>query len=292
MIRTPIVAGRFYPATREDCLADLQACMTAATRDLPLPADPVAGIVPHAGWMCSGRVAAGVFAALAAQRSPATVVMLSAVHRWPGREAAVYTRGGWSTPLGTVEVDAKLADRLLEASDVFVDAPEAHAQEHSLEVQMPFVQHCWPEAQVLPIMMPPRREALAAGRALAKVLKQYPRETLVIGTTDLTHYGPSYGFTPEGEGNAALRWAKEVNDRRFIDVVEALALDDVIATARAHHCACGAGAVAATMAAAIDRGADVACVTEHTTSHEVLGLRGGGDAVGYVGVVFGRRHVD
>ena len=110
---------------------------------------------------------------------------------------------------------------------------------------------------------------------------------VVVGTTDLTHYGRSYHFEPHGPGEEGRRWAKEVNDRRIIDLMESMAAERVVPEALEHHSACGAGAVAATVASVAHQGAEAAVVLEHTTSYEVLGGRGGGDAVGYVGIVYG-----
>ena len=110
-----------------------------------------------------------------------------------------------------------------------------------------------------------------------------------LGSTDLTHYGPRYQFTPHGVGPEGLRWAKDVNDRRMLDVMIELREEDAVREAAEHRNACGAGAVAATIAACKAGGANRALVLAHTTSNEVLRARYGDmeDAVGYAGVVFG-----
>jgi AmmeMemoRadiSam system protein B len=108
----------------------------------------------------------------------------------------------------------------------------------------------------------------------------------VIGSTDLTHYGPAFSFTPQGTGAQGMTWAKEVNDRRMIQRMLALDAASILPEAASHQNACGAGAVAATLAAARCLGADRAALLEHTTSREVTGDASAQDAVGYAGIVF------
>lgn len=285
-IRAPIVAGRFYPSDSVQCRNALEICIQRAA-DCAVDAPLVGGIVPHAGWLCSGHVAAGVFRALAQQGAAPAVVLLGAVHRWPGRQAAIYRSGGWKTPLGTIPIAADLADELLAASDLFIAADEAHAAEHSLEVQAPFVQHFFPTASILPIMVPPMASAVAVGEVLGGLLARRGAGELVVGSTDLTHYGPSYRFTPLGVGAAGLDWAREVNDRRMIDLMTRLAAEEVVGESASRMNACGGGAVAATLAAGRRLGALRGEVIEHTTSHQVLGGPAD-DAVGYVGVVIAK----
>jgi AmmeMemoRadiSam system protein B len=291
LLRKPIVAGRFYPARAEACRAALEECFTAIPTPADLPRKLQAGLVPHAGWVCSGRVAARVFAALATQGPFETVVLFGAVHRWAGTKAALYTRGAWQTPLGDVEVDDRLGAAVLAESADCADEPSAHADEHSLEVQTPFVQWAFPQARILPIMVPAGSPAARIGAAVIKAIAATGRVALVVGTTDLTHYGPAYGFIPKGRGDAGLRWAKDVNDRRMVDLIVKRGADEVIPEALQRHNACGPGAVAATLAAAVELGANRTAILEHTTSAEVLGGVQE-DAVGYLGAVFGNNEAD
>jgi AmmeMemoRadiSam system protein B len=284
--RQPIVAGQFYPARARECRDQLAACLGSAPADAPLPDRLVGGIVPHAGWMCSGAVAGRVFAGLAERHAPQCVVLFGAVHRWPGDRPMINRSQDWVTPLGNVAVNAEFADALCHRCGAVEDAPAAFATEHSLEVQIPFIQQVFPHASIVPVMVPPSEHAIAVGRAAGRLITERDAGDLVIGTTDLTHYGPSYGFTPRGTGSDALRWAREINDRRLIDLVLDLAAEKIIPEAREYRNACGGGAVAATIAAARELGAERGYLLEHTTSREVLG-RPSLDAVGYAGVVFG-----
>ncbi|MFH0982926.1 MAG: AmmeMemoRadiSam system protein B [Planctomycetota bacterium] len=284
MIREPVQAGCFYAASEAQCRQDLETCVAEPVP--PVQGTIRGGLVPHAGWMYSGKVAGRVFAAIAAQARPTTVVLFGAVHRHRGRQAALFPSGCWATPIGPVQVDGRLAERILGHTNLIIEDAYAHEQEHSIEVQVPLIRYLLPEAMILPIMVPPTADALQVGEAVARTVEAYQIHAVMVGSTDLTHYGPSYGFTPAGVGPEGLAWAKNVNDRRMLELILGLQPQAVVAESQAHHNACGAGAIAATMAAVQQLGADQAVLLEHTTSHEVLGRRSGSDAVGYAGIVF------
>jgi len=283
MTRMP-VAPNFYSG---NCAAQVDAFL-AGFEPPAAPARPLAGIVPHAGWVFSGAVAAKVIRCLAA-RSPETFVIFGAVHSWGAREGAVYDSGSWNTPLGDVAVDEDLAARLLErCSDYLVSDPASHAQEHSIEVQLPMIKHLCPDALVVPVAMPPTAHAPGAGGAVGAALAESDRNVAVLGSSDLTHYGPGYGFAPWGTGPEA-REKMHANDRRIIDLALGFESDKVVQEAQEHSNACGAGAIAATCAAARAMGADKSALIEYTTSHDVMGDPADAFqmAVGYAGIVFG-----
>jgi hypothetical protein len=283
MRRSPAVP-QFYAG---DCAAQIDAFLEEFQPPAE-PADPVAGLVPHAGWAYSGAVAAKVIRSLAAAQ-PETFVLFSAVHAWGTQVGGVYDTGSWITPLGDVPVDEELAAELLErCPDHLVADPPSHAREHSAEVQVPMIKHLCPDARIVPIAMPPTDGAAPAGAGVGSVLAERDERLVVLGSTDLTHYGPSYGFAPWGTGPAAREKMQE-NDRRIIDLALGFEADRVVEEANRHSNACGAGAIAATLAAARKLGADKAALVEYTTSHDVM--REPPDrfqmAVGYAGILFG-----
>jgi AmmeMemoRadiSam system protein B len=288
MTRSPVVAGQFYPGSRSSCIAELTGCLPANLSVETLPDRPLGGVVPHAGWFFSGKVAARVIAALAARRQPKTIVLFGAVHSWRVGQAAVYDAGRWATPIGEMGIDEALARRVTEKGRIAAD-PAAHQHEHSIEVQVPFVQHLLPDAKILPILVPPTDQAPEVGRVVAETVRDEGVDAAFVGSTDLTHYGPRYDYCPVGSDEKALAWAKDVNDRRFIDLMLSLDAESVVAEAQAHHNACGSGAVAATLSACRELGAAKGVLLEHTTSNEVMRKEGMGpsaDAVGYAGVLF------
>lgn len=285
-VREPCVAGAFYPAEALTCRREIEEHLRrAGTKGLPT--SPVAGLVPHAGWAYSGTTAATVFRAVQECCQPSTFVVYGAVHSWGVGRAALMTTGSWWTPLGEMEIDEELASQLLQASEGLVqENARAHVQEHSIEVQVPFLKHLFPEAKLVPLIVPPTAEAVPLGQAVGEVLQERGGEVFVLGTTDLTHYGSHYGFTPQGIGESALRWVKEVNDKRLLDLVVALRAEDIVGETQHHHNACGGGAIAATVATARALGARQGVILEYTTSYDVLPEGVPAHFVGYAGVVF------
>ncbi len=285
MQREPVVAGMFYPAEPERCRAEAEAYLQEARQAVP-PDRFFAGLVPHAGWTYSGEVAARTFAALAESGTPATLVILGAVHSWGVAGPSIYARGSWATPLGALEVDQPLAEAILrEAGGLVSDNPGAHSEEHSIEVQLPFVKYLFPDARIVPLMVPPAPDSVQVGEAVARAVRPRGREVFLVGSTDLTHYGPRYGFAPRGAGPAALTWAKE-NDERLIDDVVHLRAEQIVARVARDRSACGAGAVAAAVAAARMLGAKRGVLLEHTTSHDVHPIGSPTDFVGYAAIAF------
>ncbi|MDK1030431.1 MAG: AmmeMemoRadiSam system protein B [Planctomycetia bacterium] len=290
IVREPIVAGSFYAAPEQRCLAHIEQ-ITGPVPDVPdLPDMPVGGIVPHAGWDYSGRVAMEVFLAIRQRREPATFVLFGSVHAFGVGGAAMFSRGLWETPIGSVPVDERLANAILEETgDMILDDVRAHENEHSIEVQVPLIKRVFPDARIVPIAVPPGGEPDRVGREVAGVVRRMQADAVFVGTTDLTHYGANYGFTPQGTGEKALEWVKNHNDKRMVDLIVGLDAKAVCAEAGRHHNACGPGAVAATLAAAREMGATRGHILTYTTSNDVMVERFGSghdSFVGYVGAVF------
>lgn len=292
MIREPAVAGMFYPRDTQQCLSDLTGCLARAAEapaQLQQAERIVGGVVPHAGWICSGGVAAGVLREIASRPAPAVIIVFGAIHVPHVEHAAVFPSGAWETPLGLANVEARLVDRLCGQCGHLEIDPHAHDREHSIEVEVPFIQHLLPGVPIIPIMVPASEKAAPLGASIGRTCRSFGVDACFLCSTDLTHYGPSYHFTPHGVGEQGLRWAKEVNDRRIIQLMLAMCAADAVKEALANRNACGAGAIAATLAACDSYGAGHAVLLEHTTSEEVLmgmGYEPMEDSVGYAGIVF------
>lgn len=288
--RKPVVAGQFYPGQHDSCVSEIHECLEAATIGGQLPETIAAGIVPHAGWTFSGSLAAMVFSAIKQQHEKVhTFVIFGAAHSYFGASPAVCERGVWETPLGEVVVDEELADAILKTGRAVCDQ-RAHFSEHSIEVQVPFIQYLFAGAKIVPVVVPPTGQAVALGTSVGEIIgRQEGRKIVCIGSTDLTHYGPRYGFAPMGTGKNALTWAKKVNDKNFIDTALKLEPEDLLAGAVKDGNACGPGAAAATVAAAKKLGCKRGILLEHTTSNEIMLEKMGttsADAVGYAAIVF------
>jgi hypothetical protein len=251
---------------------------------LPGLATLSAACAPHAGWRYSGRVAARAVRTLA-ETKPEVLLLFSAVHRAAIEGPALWADGAWETPLGDVEVDVELARELQAAGRDFPAANfAAHADEHALEVILPFVKALLPAARIVPIMVPPASKAAVLGELCARTAAG--RRAAALASTDLTHYGASYSFTPAGHGEEAHEWMRR-NDQRLIALALGLKAEDIVPRAIEDRSACGPGALAAAVAFARARGSQGGVLIDHTDSHEVEGRTGDFEmAVGYAGMVF------
>ena len=253
--RPPAVAGMFYPAEPARLAADVDALLSAAAPE-PSRRPPSALVVPHAGYRYSGRVAALAYA-LARSWSPRRVVLLGPAHFVPLSGSAVPRAGEWSTPLGRVPVDPAARERALAIPGVLA-TDEPHAPEHSLEVQLPFLQR-WlgPRLPVLPAV------TAAPADDVADLLDAVAGpDTLVVVSTDLSHHLP--------DAEARRR------DRRTLDAVLALQPDGIGPGA-----ACGSHALRGLLAWAGRTGRSPTLLS-YRTSADATGDRG--RVVGYAAV--------
>jgi AmmeMemoRadiSam system protein B len=269
------------------CRRSAEELLAQATVLPSLPNVLYGGIVPHAGWVYSGRVAATTFKALAGSGEAAAFVLLGADHFVTADQGEVFYRGTWQTPVGDLEVDEELAKAILASSASLRGNPGAHQREHSLEVQLPLIKVLCPQARIVPIAVPPTTLALDVGRAVGRVLVGRP-DVFVVGSTDLTHHGGHFP-APGGHGPKGAAWTA-ANDRRMIDLMDAVAEDRVITEAETRSNACGAGAIAATIAACRKMGATRGLCLAYTNSYEIVHAASPSDpddtTVGYASVVF------
>jgi AmmeMemoRadiSam system protein B len=289
LTRRPIVAGQFYPGQHYSCIDEINLCIDARAVSEELPERIVAGIVPHAGWTFSGSLAALVFSAIKQQDEKVhTFVIFGAAHGYFG-PPALCEKGFWETPLGNIAIDEELADAVLSGGSAVANRG-AHTSEHSIEVQVPFIQYLFAGAKILPVIVPPSEHAVTLGTRVGEIISRDENKKIVcIGSTDLTHYGPRYGFTPKGTGKKALEWAGSVNDREFIDFALKMEPEHLLNSAVENLNACGPGAAAATIAAAKKLGAERGVLLAHTNSNEIRLEKMGttsSDSVGYAAIVF------
>jgi len=281
-IRRP-VARAFYPG-------DCEKQMRSFIRDFDPPSVPYVipgAVVPHAGWIYSGRVAAKTWASIATSTTPETVVILGSVHHYYyPYTVAIWPKGIWETPVGDFTVDCDLAADILKSlGDTVQVNYSAHENEHSIEVQLAMVKLLFPDSRFVPIAVPPSETACEFGSKLGEYLHSIYKPVTVVATTDLTHYGPAYGMTPAGIGPKAERWMEE-NDHRMIDLIERLECTEIVPEAESRQNACGAGAVAAVVGSALAKGATRGELIEYTTSHRELSDGSSFSmAVGYAGII-------
>jgi MEMO1 family protein len=265
MIRPAAVAGQFYPA-------DPSELRSAVHNLLVQPSEKsraMAFMVPHAGYIYSGRVAASVYSSL---QLPAKFVLLGPRHFPHGERFAILSEGAWETPLGCAAIDSALASEIKNAFPLLREDVIAHAREHSLEVQLPFLQCLVPNFTFVPIVLGADRfDALESlGRALAQVLSKHNEEIAILVSSDMNHY----------ESDAITR----IKDRKAIDAILSLDARRLYDTVRLEGISmCGYAPAVAMLAAARELHAKEAKLISYATSADVSGDFD--RVVGYAGII-------
>ena len=239
-------------------------------------APAVAGIVPHAGWHFSGRLALDVLSILC--RGIDTMVIIGGHMGASDRIVAAF-EDGFETPLGELKADRRLLDRLRGS----VDVEEDRERDNTVEVHLPLVRYLAAGAMVLGMRAPPSAAAEALGTAIAEAAAALGRRVAVAGSTDLTHYGSAYGYAPAGRGGEAVRWVREVNDRRIVERMLALDARESLERARRERSACSVGGAAAAISFARASGAREGTLVGYMTSWDVQPAE---SFVGYAGIVY------
>ena len=280
---------RWYPQDPQECRASIDKLIDRARSLIPVtsPSPPKAGIVPHAGWVYSGLTMASVYHALAQSNRPDTLFLLGSTHVPGVSIPTLWDESSWESPLGSVEIDSDWTDILRDSELEFDINMEAHIQEHSIEIQIPFVRHFFPNARIVPIMVPPTLAAKELGEFLAAQFKNRSQPPLVVATTDLTHYGDHYDFISHGRGRDAHDWVREINDPRMLQILTQLQCESILNEARSSRNACSPGPLLGITSFVRQLGYTQGTVLHYTTSAEVTGDIAPNNFVGYAGVVFG-----
>jgi MEMO1 family protein len=282
-------AGGFYPTNEREARRVIDECMSGSLPAMKGQPLLVAGVVPHAGWIFSGPTAGKVFKSLSQRKiaHPTRAICFGSVHVHGVHKPTAIRDGAWRTPLGELPIDAALTARIFEefGRDI-VESKTPHEEEHSLEVVFPFLKKVFPNIKIVPIMVPPDDGAAPFGEKLGRMLKDEPGDVIFLGSSDMTHYGSRFGFTPAGRGAKAVQWVKEENDKRLIDLIVDMQAEKVVDEAERSRSACGPGAIAATVAAARSLGATKGFLLDQTTSYDVMPGEGAETFVGYAGIVF------
>jgi AmmeMemoRadiSam system protein B len=278
-VRRPTQAGAFYEGDAEALRAQIANCFLHRFGPGKLPevnlngVRAVVGLVcPHAGYVYSGPVAANAYYELALDGKPDTVVILGPNHTGYGSGLAVVNEGFWRTPLGDVEVDGEVADELVREARI-VDVDEvAHRFEHSIEVQLPFLQYLYGDGfRFVPVCFGLQDLASAGevGRALVEVMNG--RNAVVIASSDMTHYEPQKKAAAKDLD--ALKAVEDMDEKRFYSIIEAQNVT-----------ACGYGPIAAVITAAKGLMAKEAKLLRYQTSGDITGDHS--NVVGYAAVCF------
>jgi MEMO1 family protein len=280
-VRRAMFAGSWYPGRAKDCRQEIEGFLAEGQQWTAVQGPFVGGIVPHAGWHFSGSLACNVVRRLG-ETGGVDVVAVFGMHLHPRSPNLIMAKGTWETPFGELPIAGELAADLMERFDFDVETATAFQPDNTIELQLPFIKYFMPDTRILPLGVPPKAASLAIGEALVAAAQQRGLSLKVIGSTDLTHYGPNYGLRSHGSGAAALQWVQEHNDRRIIEAMLDLDAPRVIDEALARQNACCSGAAATALKAAVALGARNPVAVRYTTSYE----KSPGDSfVGYVGIL-------
>jgi hypothetical protein len=278
-VRRPCQAGAFYAGTYESLKKQVEQCFLheLGPRKIPEVAEAgprqVVGLTcPHAGYMFSGPIAAHAYYELAIDGRPDIVVLFGPNHTGYGGALAVMNEGIWRTPLGDVEVDGAVANQIVQVSGIVDVDDSAHSMEHSIEVQLPFLQYLYDSRfKIVPIcfLMQDLSSAREVGRAVGKVLAG--KNAVVIASSDMTHYEPQE--RAERKDRMALEAVEAMDEAKFYSTVEAQNIT-----------ACGYGPIAAVITASKALGAKEAKLLCYKTSGDTVGDYS--SVVGYAAVCF------
>lgn len=268
-IRKSVIAGSWYPGNPTVLKAEVEDYLGNA------PGESVDGLIlaivsPHAGYAYSGQVAAYSYKLIAGKPFD-SVIIIGPSHRAYFQGASIYNEGGYETPLGIVKVDQALADAIIEQSDLISTTSAAHAQEHSVEIQLPFLQVVLGDFQFVPVVMGTQDRKTCEALADAIVAATKDKNVLVVASSDLSHFH-GYDHAMNLDAVALKR-------------IEKMDWQGLLADLDSGSCeACGGGPVAATIMIAQKRGADSAKILKYANSGDVTGDRRG--VVGYAAAVF------
>jgi len=238
------------------------------------------GIVPHAGWYFSGKLAARVFHLLKS-KSKADLIVLYGGHLGPEDPPRMVMESSWETPFGEMEMDSEFARGLMKRIEVKTES--SGSGDNTVEIQVPMIKYFFPDAKLLAIRSPSSLRAETLGEEVARLAEERGISILAIGSTDLTHYGPNYGFVRKGIGPSAVKWVKNENDRGFIDCALRMDTKGLIRHAEENDSACSAGAAASAMVTCRAMGAEKGSLIDYYTSYDIMP---DDSFVGYAGIVY------
>jgi AmmeMemoRadiSam system protein B len=268
MTREAAVAGQFYPGQPGE-LREMIRQMTDSKVDR---ADVMGVVSPHAGFVYSGPVAGAVFSRI---KFTDTFIIIGPNHRGLGKPLSITTGGSWKTPLGEVQIDSGLAKAILATSDGLEEDALAHRYEHSLEVQVPFLQYFKPDVKIVPIVLAQAAPQVyqGIGRAIAGTLKSRGEAAVIVASSDMTHYEPHE--------------SAKAKDKMAIEAILGLDADELVRRIGKYDISmCGYAPVISLIAAALEMGAGKAGLVKYQTSGDTSGDYT--SVVGYAGITIGK----
>ena len=265
MIRNPVVSGQFYPESPDQLKTMIKGVVDEKTEK-----EEVIGLVsPHAGYIYSGAVAGAVISKI---RFKDTFVIIGPNHTGKGKPLSIMTRGKWKTPLGEVEVDSELGSQILATSNHLKEDNVAHQYEHSIEVQLPFLQYFMKDIRIVPIILAYSNGAIykQVGQELARAVKELNKEVIIIASSDMTHYEPQKSV--RRKDNKAIAAILDLDEDKLLKRVNKLKIS-----------MCGYAPVVSLISAAKELGTTGAELIKYQTSGDTTGDYS--SVVGYAGII-------
>ena len=265
MIRSPVVAGQFYPGSSDGLRRMIEGMVDKKAKKVE-----VIGLVsPHAGYIYSGAVAAAVISRV---KFKDTFVILGPDHTGRGKAFSIMSEGTWKTPLGETEIDSELGKRILAASSYLEEDHVAHQFEHSIEVQVPFLQYFKPDVRIVPVVIGHASGAIykGIGRELAGAIKESKKGVILLASSDMTHYEPHE--SARRKDSQAIEAILDLDDGELLRRVDEFDIS-----------MCGYAPVVSLISAAKELGAKKAELVKYQTSGDTSGDYS--SVVGYAGII-------
>ena len=265
MIRNPVVAGQFYPASASELKAMIKAMVDEKAKK-----EEVIGLIsPHAGYIYSGSVAGAV---ISRTKFKDTFIIIGPNHTGSGKPCSIMTEGTWKTPLGEVKIDSELGKQILATSHHLQEDKTAHLYEHSIEVQLPFLQYFKSNFELVPIVLAYASGAVykEIGKELAKSVKELDKKVVIIASSDMTHYEPQE--SAQRKDTQAIEAILDLNEDELLKRVQELNIT-----------MCGYAPAVSLIAAAKELGATGAELVKYQTSGDTTGDYS--SVVGYAGII-------
>jgi len=265
VIREPIAAGQFYPGSADG----LKKMLESMVDDRAEKVNAIGLISPHAGYIYSGVVAGAVISRI---KFSNTFVLLGPNHTGRGKDFSIMASGSWITPLGEVEIDAQLAKRIIASSSYLEEDMAAHQYEHSLEVQLPFLQYFKSDVRIVPVILGQARGGIykKIGKELAGTIKESKQRVTILASSDMTHYEPQESARKK--------------DNKAIEAILNLDEDELLRRVADFDISmCGYAPVVTLISAAKELGAKKAELVKYQTSGDASGDYR--SVVGYVGIL-------
>jgi AmmeMemoRadiSam system protein B len=270
----------WYPFDGKDCRREIESYLEEWKPSQIPSSKGLGGIVPHAGWYFSGKLTAKVFYSLKL-KTDVEVIVLYGGHLSTEDHPRIVTEETCETPLGDVEVHTGLVKDLMRRMDIKKES--LISGDNTIEIQLAMVKYFFPEAKLVAVRSPPSLKAEMLGKEVAEIAKKEGISILAIGSTDLTHYGPNYGFLTKGIGPVSLEWVKRENDKGLIDRALKMDAEGLLKHALENNSACSAGAAISAMATCKTLGAEKGVLLDYYTSYDIMPDE---SFVGYAGILY------